>query len=114
MIFYKIKRGELYSTGGSWPSWVERGKTWMRMRDLRAHLRTVRLPSHRTQHYEGAEVVTLETVQIDAVPVMEVLQDVRAVSAANRAKEVEVSKRQRAEWLRKELEKTQAELARLT
>ena len=43
MTLYKIRNPQgLYSTGGSAPSWSKRGKTWVALNHLNAHLTLVR------------------------------------------------------------------------
>ena len=43
MKIYKIKNPDgLYSTGGSSPKWTRKGKTWVALNHLRAHLTFIR------------------------------------------------------------------------
>jgi len=52
MTLYKIRNPQgLFSTGGTTPSWSKRGKTWVALNHLNAHLTLVR--SEQTRWIKG-------------------------------------------------------------
>lgn len=52
MTVYKIRNPQgLFSTGGSTPSWSKRGKTWVALNHVNAHLTLIR--TERTKFLEG-------------------------------------------------------------
>lgn len=81
--FYKIRDGRtgLFSTGGSWPSWVKNGKVWTRLGTLRAHL-TMMLRCERSM--EGWEVVEIETIVKNSRPIHEIIKPERLLEILKR------------------------------
>jgi hypothetical protein len=52
MTLFKIRNPQgLFSTGGTTPSWSKRGKTWVALNHVNAHLTLVR--SEKTRWIEG-------------------------------------------------------------
>lgn len=48
MTVYKIRnKAGLYSTGGSQPHWAKRGKTWVALNHVNAHLTLIRSETER-------------------------------------------------------------------
>jgi len=88
-IYYKIrsKTTGLFSTGGSDVTWNKVGKVWRRKGDLSSHF--TGLTSHGRKQYRDndAEVVELETVVHNLIPVEQYLEqaDERRVEKTNEA-----------------------------
>lgn len=65
-IVYKIRdRDGLFSTGGSYPSFNERGKSWVQRGHLSNHLAQMGKSGRSEYINRGCEVVTFEMVPLE-------------------------------------------------
>lgn len=60
---YMIKRGEVYSRGGSWPTWSKRGRVWRGTGPLRNHLNNV---SKGREYDDQCELVEIEITKLES------------------------------------------------
>ena len=77
---YKIRNKEtgLISTGGPNPRWVEKGKSWTSLANIRDHSDQIARDIWVDWPYDNAEVVAFETtfnIVISAVVDLQVLRD---------------------------------------
>ena len=66
MIIYKIRRKSdgLFSTGGAYPRFHERGKSWKQQGHMTNHINMVRKYKH-TNHYDNCEVVQFIVTEME-------------------------------------------------
>jgi len=92
-IVYKIRNAEgLFSTGGSYPHFNERGKTWQQRGHLSNHL--AQLGKHGQSEYikQGCAVVTYELVQTET-DIVGIRDYIAGVSERRKVREEEQKKR---------------------
>ena len=108
MIIYKIRRKSdgLFSTGGAYPRFNERGKAWKQQGHMTNHINMVQKYKH-TNHYEGCEVVSFEVAETEVgtwsievyAHIIEKRKEERRLEAKKRADEF--AKKQRYEEYKK-------------
>lgn len=75
MIVYKIrrKRDGKYSSGGIWPKFSTKGKSWSQKNHITSHLNVVR----NKRVYNDCEIVTFELTEkeVDSKPVSQYIEE---------------------------------------
>ena len=86
-VFYKIrhKKTGKFSTGGWRPSWTKSGKVWNEIHHLQSHLREgghIQGPMGAGcglySKYKDSEIVKFELNELEAIPVVEEVERLRA------------------------------------
>jgi len=89
---YKIRRRSdgLFSSGGGWPTWTKKGKTWKRRGDVGSHLTYAvsrrALGTYGDTPYEDIEIVTYDVVIME-VEIEEMGEAVTACRERHAARE---------------------------
>jgi len=109
MIVYKIRRkGGLFSKGGSWPCFNDKGKIWKRRSDLTSHLN--QLNSRRSEVYAETDIVEfeIEEREVQSYPLTSYLMDVldrKALKEQARQQHREIAERKLRERQYQKLKK---------
>jgi hypothetical protein len=109
---YKIKNTltELYSAGGSWPTWTKKGKTWKSLGALKRHIHMI--DARRYVVYKNAVIISYE-VRIEekdsVISAMDFIETVMSEYHEKQRKEKEKSDAWWKEQRRKEFEKLKKE-----
>ena len=71
VIIYKIKKGDMFSTGGSVPFFSKAGKSWSSKTALHSHLRL--FAERKSKIYDGCQLIRYEIVEAEVCSVADEL-----------------------------------------
>lgn len=86
----KNKKTGLFSSGGSYPKWGEKGKMWKQRNHATAHISQFVTAKHRFKEYENAELVefVVNPVEVSRMSIPDIMEQ-RQKRLQEQAKKVE-------------------------
>lgn len=110
-IVYKIRRKAdgLFSTGGTTPSFTEKGKVWRSRKDISLHIGMLLGYNLAIRNYEGCEIVAYETKEFSSESAIEWMDDISNKRNQRKEEQEEISERNKEANRRRQYQELKAE-----